>query len=87
MITYRAANSACEKGQQPERALDLLAEVQGLGLEPDVITYNAAISVREKGMQPERALELLTENSLASLPRLFPSLLRPLLSSRRGPPS
>ena len=41
-----------EKGHQPERALELLAEMQGRGLEPDVITYSAAISVCEKGHQP-----------------------------------
>ena len=60
-FTYGVANSACDKGQQNERELDLLAETQGLGHELDVTTYNAAISVREKGKQPDRALELPTE--------------------------
>ena len=32
--------------------LGLLAEMQGRGLEPDVITYSAAISVCGKGHQP-----------------------------------
>ena len=58
VITYRAAIAACETGQQPERVLDLLAEIQGLGFEPDVTTYCAAISVRENWKQPGRALEM-----------------------------
>ena len=40
-----------EKAHQPERALELLAEMQGRGLDPDVTTYNAAISACEKGHQ------------------------------------
>ena len=59
MITFRAAIDASETGQQPERVLDLLAEIQGLGFEPDVTTYSAAFSVCENWKQPERALELL----------------------------
>ena len=51
MITYSAAISACEKGKQPDKALELLEDMQWSGLEPAVITYNAAISACEKGEQ------------------------------------
>ena len=49
LIAYSAANSACEKGQQPQQALLLLQELQLRGLLPNVITYSAAISACEKG--------------------------------------
>ena len=38
VITFNAAISACEKGQQPQQALDLLQELQLRGLLPNVIT-------------------------------------------------
>ena len=59
VITYSVIISACDKGQQPERALDLLAES---GIHPNVITYSATISACAKGQQPEHALELLAES-------------------------
>ena len=41
VITYSATRSSYVNGHQPERALALLAGMQGRGLEPDVLTYNA----------------------------------------------
>ena len=43
------AISACEKGQQWQRALALLEDMQGRCLEPNVISLSAAISACEKG--------------------------------------
>ena len=61
MITYNAAISACEKGQQPQQALQFLNQMQHRGLLPNVITYNATISACEKGQQPQQALQLLIQ--------------------------
>ena len=44
VITYSAAISACEKGQQWQRALQLLEEMQAAGVWANAITYNAASS-------------------------------------------
>ena len=53
--------SACGKGRQPDQALELPADMQQVGLGPDMITRNAAISAGEKTKQPHTALELLAE--------------------------
>ena len=55
MLSERAKQSLWHE------ALELLAEMQAQGLEPNVITYNAAISACEKGSQWQQALELLAE--------------------------
>ena len=60
-ITYNALISACEKGKQPEQALEILVYMKQQGVVPDVITYNALISACEKGLQPEQALEMIYE--------------------------
>ena len=52
VITYNAAISACEKGQEPRQALHLLQDMLLRGRLPNGITYNAAISVCEKGYHP-----------------------------------
>ena len=44
VITYSALISACEKGKQPERALELFEAMKRQGVVPDVITYSALIS-------------------------------------------
>ena len=49
VITYNAMISACEKGQQAERVLQLFEAMQQQRLEPNVITYNAMISACGKG--------------------------------------
>ena len=56
MITYSALISACEKGKQPERALELFEAVMQQCDVPNLITYNALISACEKGKLPEQAL-------------------------------
>ena len=60
-ITYNAVISACEKGEWPEKALELLEEMQHNGLEPDMITYSVVISACEKKKWPKKALQLLEE--------------------------
>ena len=49
IITFGALISACEKGKQPEQALEISAEMKEQGVLPDVITYNALISACAKG--------------------------------------
>jgi pentatricopeptide repeat protein len=43
VITYNASISACGKGGQWEKALQLLEEMRAKGVEPDVFTYGAVI--------------------------------------------
>ncbi|CAK0809448.1 unnamed protein product [Prorocentrum cordatum] len=61
VISYSAGISACEKGEQWQRALALLSEMWEAKLEPNVISYSAGISACEKGEQWQRALALLSE--------------------------
>ena len=49
VITFSALISACEKGKQPGRALELFEAMQRQGVVPDVITYNALINACDKG--------------------------------------
>ena len=57
--SYNAVTSACRKGGQWQRALELLEGMSQRALTPNVISYNAATSACEKGGQWQRALELL----------------------------
>jgi len=53
VITYSASISACEKGKQPQFAVEMLHAMQRQDVVPDIITYNALISACEKGKQPQ----------------------------------
>jgi pentatricopeptide repeat protein len=50
--------SACEKGKDLLRALQLYNDLQHRGIMPDIITYNALISTCEKGQDLPKALQL-----------------------------
>ena len=55
VITYGASISACEKGQQWQCALQLLAGMQAAGVSADVMTYSACISACGRGQQRQCA--------------------------------
>ena len=57
--TYNAAMSACEKCEQWQQALGLLAEMRSVSLLPNLITYSAAISACV--LSQRRALALWAE--------------------------
>jgi pentatricopeptide repeat protein len=59
VIIYSAVISACEKCQQLQQALGILAVMQPAGLVHDVITYGAAICACEKGEKWQQAFGLL----------------------------
>ncbi|CAK0843427.1 unnamed protein product [Prorocentrum cordatum] len=61
VISYNAGTSACEKGEQWQRALALLSEMREAKLEPDVISYVAATCACERCGQWRHALSLLSE--------------------------
>ncbi|KAK3249083.1 hypothetical protein CYMTET_41480 [Cymbomonas tetramitiformis] len=54
VITYSSLISACEKGGQWEKALEVFAGMKKAGVEPNVITYSSLISACEKGEQWEK---------------------------------
>ena len=54
-----AAISACEKGQQWQQALSLLAVMHQTFALPEVTSYSAVISACEKGQRWQQALCLL----------------------------
>ena len=47
-VSYNAGISACEKGEQWQRALALLSEMWEAQLEPYVISYSAGTSACER---------------------------------------
>ena len=44
-----------------EVCLELLDELKGRGLKPNIITYTAALNALARGRQPEKALALMDE--------------------------
>ena len=52
-ITYNALISACEKGKQPEQALEHFEAMKRQGIVPDVIARSFLISAIEKGVQSD----------------------------------
>merc|ERR1712224_840893 len=59
VITYNALISTCEKGKQPEWALQALGAMQRQDIAPDVVMYKALIGACANGKRKERALEAL----------------------------
>ena len=57
VITWSALISACEKGVQPERGLQLAKGMRRQRVVSNLITCNALISAFEKGKQGEGALQ------------------------------
>ena len=66
-ITYSSVINACAKGDQWQRALDLLEEMRSRGLVPDEITYNSVINACAKGDQWQRALNLFDRMRFCNL--------------------
>ena len=48
VITYSTLISACEKGNELERALEIFATMRQEGVVPNVVTYSALISACAK---------------------------------------
>ena len=61
VISYNSTISACGRGRQWEKALDLLQEMMDHGIKPNVVSYNSAISACKKGEKWEKAIDLLQE--------------------------
>lgn len=57
-IAYNVLISACEKGKQSERALQIFKAMKQQGALPDLITYTALISACEKCNDFEQALQI-----------------------------
>ena len=67
-IMYCAAISACEKGGQWQRALQLMEDVQAEGIPAGAITYSAAISACENGRRWQQALHLMGNMQAEGIP-------------------
>ena len=53
LISYNALISACEKGKQPEQAMEMFHAMQRHSVVPNLISYSALLSACEKGKQPQ----------------------------------
>ncbi|CAK0841631.1 unnamed protein product [Prorocentrum cordatum] len=69
---YSAGVSACDQGEQWQRALALISEMRLANIEPDEITLNAGTTACARGEQWQQALSLLSEMWEAKLePTVF----------------
>merc|ERR1712224_398354 len=57
-ITYNSLISACEKGNEPLRAVAVLKAMQQKHMVPSIITYSVLISICEKSNQRWQGLEI-----------------------------
>ena len=83
-IMYCAAISACEKGGQWQRALQLMEDMQAEGIPADTITYSAAISACEKGRQWQRALRLMKDMQAEGIPAIPSHTTQPSVPVRKA---
>merc|ERR1712137_1206430 len=60
-ISFSAAISACEKCEEWERALWILAEMHEQAVEANIVSFNAAISACERCSHVNRGLTLMFE--------------------------
>ena len=58
MITFSSLISACEKGKNPEQALEIFVSMEHQRVQPNVITFSSLISAYEKDKNPDRTLEI-----------------------------
>ena len=58
-MSYNASINASEKGQQWQRALQLMGAMQVRSVQPSVNSPSAAMSACQKGRQWQRALQLM----------------------------
>jgi len=64
VTTYNAAISACEKGLQWQKALELLEQMETQVYQPNVITYSAAINACFHQSQLAISLKLLRQSQI-----------------------
>ena len=61
VISYNAAISACEKAGRHDVVFQLLEQMRGRAVHPDLISYNAAISACAKSGKLDLAMQLLAQ--------------------------